>query len=181
MPRAKKQPTIVGTKRFQIKQKALTVRPTFSIKDESGRDAYVVTGKAVRVADQLAIATPDGRQVATIRQKILAGTPTYNIALEDGTTATLKKAAVSLRPKFKLAVDGSDAVEVTGSFTGYEYELKRSGTVVAEVSKRWFAVADTYGVEVAEGADPVLVLGAVVAIDAINALWGTGAKRGRGR
>jgi uncharacterized protein YxjI len=36
---------------------------------------------------------------------------------------------------------------------------------VATVSKKWFRVADTYGVEIAPGQDPVLVLAATVAVD----------------
>jgi uncharacterized protein YxjI len=35
------------------------------------------------------------------------------------------------------------------------------------VSKKWFRVRDTYGVEVAPGADPVLILSITVAIDAL--------------
>jgi len=33
--------------------------------------------------------------------------------------------------------------------------IEQGRTKVAEVSKKWFRVADTYGVEVAEGQDPV--------------------------
>lgn len=39
---------------------------------------------------------------------------------------------------------------------------------VTEVSKRWFRVADTYGVENAPGEDPVLILAATVAVDALT-------------
>jgi uncharacterized protein YxjI len=37
--------------------------------------------------------------------------------------------------------------------------------VVAAVSKRWFAWADTYGVDVADGEDDVLVLACSVVVD----------------
>jgi uncharacterized protein YxjI len=36
---------------------------------------------------------------------------------------------------------------------------------VAHVSKRWFRVRDTYGVEIEPGEDDVLILAATVAID----------------
>jgi uncharacterized protein YxjI len=36
---------------------------------------------------------------------------------------------------------------------------------VATVSKKWFRIADTYGVEVAADRDPVLLLAATVAVD----------------
>jgi uncharacterized protein YxjI len=38
---------------------------------------------------------------------------------------------------------------------------------VAEVSKRWFSWTDTYGVEVADGEDPVLILASAVVIDMV--------------
>jgi hypothetical protein len=39
------------------------------------------------------------------------------------------------------------------------------GDKVAEVSKRWFRVRDTYGIEIAEGADDALILAITVCID----------------
>ena len=36
---------------------------------------------------------------------------------------------------------------------------------VGEVSKKWFRLRDTYGVEVAEGQDTVVILPVTVAID----------------
>ena len=36
---------------------------------------------------------------------------------------------------------------------------------VGEVSKKWFRLRDTYGVEVAEGQDDVIILAVTVAID----------------
>ena len=39
------------------------------------------------------------------------------------------------------------------------------GRRIAEVSKKWFRVRDTYGVEIAPGEDDALVLAVTVAID----------------
>jgi uncharacterized protein YxjI len=35
-----------------------------------------------------------------------------------------------------------------GNFVDHEYTIERDGDKIAEVSKRWFRVRDTYGVEV---------------------------------
>ena len=37
--------------------------------------------------------------------------------------------------------------------------------VVATVSKRWFSWTDTYGIEIAPGEDPVLILASAVVVD----------------
>jgi uncharacterized protein YxjI len=36
---------------------------------------------------------------------------------------------------------------------------------VAEVSKQWFTLADTYGVQISQGEDDVLILASTVVID----------------
>jgi uncharacterized protein YxjI len=48
-----------------------------------------------------------------------------------------------------------------------EYTFTRSGGQVAEVSKRWFAFSDTYGVDIADGEDDVLILASAVVIDLV--------------
>jgi uncharacterized protein YxjI len=47
----------------------------------------------------------------------------------------------------------------------HEYTFVEGRTPVATVSKKWFRIADTYGVEVAADRDPVLLLAATVAVD----------------
>jgi uncharacterized protein YxjI len=37
--------------------------------------------------------------------------------------------------------------------------------VVATVSKQWFSLTDTYGVDIAPGEDDVLILSSVLALD----------------
>jgi uncharacterized protein YxjI len=39
--------------------------------------------------------------------------------------------------------------------------------VVATVSKKWLTLRDTYGVDVADGEDPVLILASAVVIDQV--------------
>ena len=43
----------------------------------------------------------------------------------------------------------------------------RAGQHVAEVSKRWFSFSDTYGVDIADGEDDVLLLASTVVIDMV--------------
>ena len=63
--------------------------------------------------------------------------------------------------------DGPD-LEVQGNIVDHEYEIEADGAKVAEVSKKWFRVADTYGVEVAEGQKTVLLLAVAAVIDQLT-------------
>ncbi len=42
----------------------------------------------------------------------------------------------------------SPGLKVHGNIGDHEYEIERDGDRVAQISKRWFRVRDTYGVEI---------------------------------
>jgi len=46
--------------------------------------------------------------------------------------------------------------------------IRFDGDKIAEISKKWFRVRDTYGVEVEQDKDSVLVLAVTVAVDALS-------------
>ena len=54
---------------------------------------------------------------------------------------------------------------VHSNIVNHEYRFERGGKKVAEVSKKWFRVADTYGVEVDPTQDTVLLLAVTAALD----------------
>jgi uncharacterized protein YxjI len=54
---------------------------------------------------------------------------------------------------------------VQGNIVDHEYKISAGGQKVAEVSRRWFRVRDTYGVEIGPGQNDVVILGITVAID----------------
>jgi uncharacterized protein YxjI len=82
---------------------------------------------------------------------------------------TIKKALVSpLRDRFSIEVDGGPDLEAKGNIVDHEYEVKRGGDKVAEVSKRWFRMRDTYGIEVAPDEDDALILACTVCIDQMS-------------
>ena len=84
----------------------------------------------------------------------------------DATVATIKKALVSpLRDRFSIEVEGGEDMEAKGNIVDHEYKIERGGEKVAEVSKRWFRIRDTYGIEIAEGQEQALLLAVTVCID----------------
>ena len=54
-----------------------------------------------------------------------------------------------------------------GNVLQHEYEIERDGHQIAEVSKKWFRMRDTYGIDVADPADVPLVVAVTVAVDAM--------------
>ena len=56
-------------------------------------------------------------------------------------------------------------MEARGDIVEHEYSIERAGTKVAQVSKSWFRMRDTYGIEIVEAGDDALILAVAVCID----------------
>jgi uncharacterized protein YxjI len=77
----------------------------------------------------------------------------------------LKKALVTPSRPLLDRRRGRDELEAKGNVVDHEYKIERDGDTVAEVSKRWFRVRDTNGIEMAEGQNDALIVALAVCID----------------
>lgn len=152
--------------RYLMKEKLIAMGQDFVIQDESGRDAWFVDGKAFSFGDKLVFKDMSGNELARIEQKLLAWGPTYEIYRGGQQVATVKKSLFTLfRSRFSVDVPGPDDLEAQGDFLDHEYTFTRGGQTVAQVSKRWLSLRDTYAIDVAQGEDDVLLLACAVVID----------------
>jgi uncharacterized protein YxjI len=154
--------------RYLMKQKLFCWGDDFRIQNEAGEDVFFVDGRAFSIGDKLSFQDMAGNELAFIRQKLLSWGPTYEIQRDGQLAAVVKKELFTFfRCRFMIDVPGPDDLEAEGNFLDMEYTFSRGGTTVAEVSKRWFAFTDTYGVDVADDQDPVLILASTVVIDMV--------------
>ena len=155
---------------YRMRQKLVAIGDDFWIEDDSGQRVFKVNGKAMRVRDTMVFEDASGRELLKIQERKLRVRDTMEIEDGDGhTVATVKKALITpLRERFEVHVEGGDDLEVHGNIVDHEYEIDRGGDTVAEVSKRWFRMRDTYGIEIAEAQDDALVLAITVCIDQMS-------------
>jgi uncharacterized protein YxjI len=108
-----------------------------------------------------------GNELYKLKEKLLRIKDTMDIQDANGeTVATIKKALIApLRDRWKVEVANGPEMNVQGNILDHEYEIEAEREKVAEVSKKWFRVRDTYGVEVSPGQDAALILAITVAID----------------
>lgn len=140
----------------------------FTIKDEGGRDVFFVDGQAFSWGKKLSFQDMQGNELAFIKQVVFSFAPTYEIWSDGVHVATVKKELFTFfKSRFMVDVPGPDDLEVEGDFLSWEYTFTRHGAAVAHVSKTYFSWTDSYGVDVAEGEDDVLILAATVVIDAV--------------
>jgi len=154
--------------RYVMRQKILSLADNFTIKDEQERDIYVVKGKLFSFGDKLSFQDTAGNELVYIDQRLLNWGPTYELWRGAELLAVVKRQLFSfIHHRFTVDVPGPNDLEAEGDFLDHEYTFTRDGSVVATVSKRWFSWTDTYGIEVAEGEDPVLVLASAVVVDMV--------------
>ncbi len=155
-----------GATRYRMQEKLLSIGDDYWIEDESGQKMFKVNGKVARVRDTFILEDPSGHEVAKIQERELRLRDTMKIEL-DGRSATVHKALVGIRDRYKIDVDGGPDLSAHGNVVDHEYEVERDGHTVATVSKRWFRVRETYGVEIGGDQDVALVLAITVCMDAM--------------
>jgi uncharacterized protein YxjI len=152
--------------RYVMKEKLFAFGDDFTIQDEHGNDVYFVDGKAFSIGDQLSFQDMKGNELAYIKQKLFAWGKTYEIYRSGVLAAVVKKEMFTFfKCRFTVDVPGPDDLEANGDFLDHEYSFSRGDRPVAAVSKKWFSWTDTYGVDVEDGEDPVLVLASAVVVD----------------
>ena len=154
-----------GTK-YQMREKMFAIGDDYWIENDTGQRAFKVDGKAIRIRDTLVLESPNGDEIFTIQEKKLSVRDKMEIERDGKTVATVRKALVSpLRDRFSIDVEDGDDMDAKGNIVDHEYKIERGGDQVAEASKRWFRVRDTYGIEIADGQDEALILAITVCID----------------
>ncbi len=151
-----------------MREKMFSIGDDFWIENETGQRAFKVDGKALRIRQTLIFENPQGQELAAIREKMLAVKDSMTIERNGQPFATIKKALISpVRDRYTVTAPSGE-MEVKGNIVDHEYTFERGGRKVAEVSKKWFRIADTYTVEVMPGEDDIIILAATVAIDQMS-------------
>jgi uncharacterized protein YxjI len=152
---------------YRMRQRLVSIGDDFWIETDDGQRVYKVDGKALRMRKTLILEDPDGREVAKIQERVLRVKDAMEVEDADGNRiAMIKKALISpLRDRWSVEISGGPDLDVKGNIVDHEYTFTDGRTPVATVSKKWFRIADTYGVEITPGQDPVPVLAATVALD----------------
>ena len=154
---------------YQMRQRLMSIGDDFWIESDRGERAYKIDGKALRLRKTLIFEDPSGRELAKIQEKVARIKDTMEIEDPDGhTLATVKKALITpMRERWVVKIEDGPDLDIQGNILDHEYTFTEGRTPVATVSKRWFRVADSYGVEIAPGQNPVVILAATVALDAM--------------
>jgi len=151
---------------FYMKQKVFSWSDRFTIKDELGNDRYYVEGELFSWGHKLHVYDMDKREVAFIKQEIFTLLPRFEVYIDGVFAVEVKQEFTFFVQKYTL--EGKDWT-VDGDFWEHRYEIAGPQGSVASITKAFFTWGDSYQIDMAGGADEVLILATVLAIDCVIA------------
>lgn len=156
----------MGILRYQLRQKILSLGDSYAIKDDMNNERFYVRSELFSFGHKLSIEDLNGNEVAFIEQKLLNFMPTYNIYLGGNYAARVKKELSFFRPSFYIE-SSNGSYEMRGEIFSHDFEITKGRRTVAQVSKEWFAFSDTYGVDILDDENQVLILAITIVLDEV--------------
>jgi len=156
-----------GRTHYQMREKLVSIGDDFWIENEHGEKTYKVDGKALRVRQTLIFEDRSGRELAKIQERMLRVKDSMEVEGPGGDQmAMVKKALITpLRDRWTVKIKNGPDLQVQGNILDHEYTIGEGREKVAEVSKKWFRLRDTYGVEIEPGQDDIVILAVTACID----------------
>jgi len=155
--------------RYLVREKVFSIGDDFWVTDARGNKVFLVDGKAMRLRETFELKDASGAVVATVRKRLLAARDSMDIERDGTVIATVKKALISpLRHRSVVELRDGGELEAVSNVLDKEFEIRSGGTALAQISRSWFRMRDTYGVDVAPDQDDALILTVAVCLDRIH-------------
>lgn len=152
---------------YKMKQNLISFGDDFWIETDKGERAFKVDGKMLRIRDTLFFEDMDGNTRCKIQGRVARIKDTMEVEDPDGERiALVQKALIEpLRDRWVVKIGDGPDLKVQGDILNHEYTIGEGLHKVAEISKKWFRIRDTYGVKIQPGHDDLLILAVTVAVD----------------
>ena len=153
--------------RYMMRQKIVAFGDDFYIENTRGEKVFHIDGKVLTIRDTLVFEDMQGRELCRIKEKLVKIKDTMNIENTDGKNiATVKKDLINvIRDHWTIKVNDGPDLDVKGNVLDFDYRIRAGRQEVARVSKKFFRIKDTYGVEIQPGQNDILLLAITVALD----------------
>ncbi len=153
--------------RFFMKQKVFSWGDKFTIKDDQGNDCYFVEGEVFSMGHKLHVYDAQSREVAHIRQKVFSFHPRFFINIE-GAAEELELVQRFTFFKQEYYIKNAPYI-LEGNFSAHSFTLTLDNQVIMSVDKEWFSWGDSYVIDIKDGADKLMCICTMLAVDCANA------------
>jgi uncharacterized protein YxjI len=156
--------------RYLIRERIFDIKDDFWVTDEHGRQVFYVNARLLSLHHTLVLEDASGRKLASIKHKLLTFTDAINIEHDGSVVATVHRAVLSpLHHRAHIDLhDGGGRLEAVGNIIDKDFEIRDGHHVVARISRKWFRIRDTYGVDVAPGQNDALIIAIAICLDRIH-------------
>lgn len=152
---------------LKMKEKVFTLRANFSIKDENDMDVFFVKGKFLSFGHKATLMDSNEKELMYIEQKVLTFLPEYHVFDENhDEIGMLKKKLTFFKPSYYITSNFGE-YEISGDVWSHAFTISKNGKVCAEVSKKWFSLSDTYGMDIKDDENVPFLIAMIIAIDFI--------------
>jgi uncharacterized protein YxjI len=153
--------------RYQVREKIFRLGEDNDILNEAGQPVLQVDGKVLTLHGLMLVNDLAGTEVGRVSRKLVSLLATYDITLAGGVNAEVhQRFSGPFHPKWTISVAAGADLEMTGNFSSHDFVITGNGQTVATVSKAWISLADSYGVDIADGQNDLLILCSVLALEA---------------
>ncbi|MFD1662776.1 LURP-one-related/scramblase family protein [Streptomyces caeni] len=152
--------------RFLVRDRLLGFGDDYWIEDQHGNKVFLVDGKAMRLRDTFELKDTQGHVLIDIHRKMFALRDTMVVERGGDPLATIRRKRLSLlRNHYRVSlVDGTE-LDVSGKILDREFAVEYDGELLAQISRRWLHVRETYGVDIVrDDADPALLIAVAVCV-----------------
>lgn len=156
-----------GASQYRMREKLVSIGDDYWIENSDGDKVFKVNNKAARVRETVIFEDADGHELCKIQERKARVRDSMEIEGPDGdSVAKIHKAMITpLRDRFVVKVGDGPDLEIKGNLVDHEYTIGEDRDKIAEVSKRWFRVRDTYGVEIGPGQNDIVILAVTAALE----------------
>jgi len=151
--------------KFMMRERMFSIGEDFWIEDDDGQRAFLVDGKALRLRQTFELKDAGGEVLTVIKKKIVSVRDTMLVERDGDVVAKVHKKLFSpLRHKMVIELADGQEWTASGDIIEKNYQIEGDDGVVAQTSRKWFRIRDTYGIEV-DHPDVPLVISVAVAVE----------------
>ncbi|MGM0125097.1 hypothetical protein IGI37_002494 [Enterococcus sp. AZ194] len=156
-------------RKLYVKQKLLSMKDRFYIKDAFGNDVYYAEEKLMSFSKRFFLYDIQGNQVAEVVQKLRSWSTAFFLRTTDGQELLIQKKMMSFKPKYEVV--GSD-ITMEGNWTS-KFKVLKNGHQIGSVNKQWLKMADSYEIDCLNRSDEHLLVAFSLALDYVESASAT--------
>ena len=151
--------------KLYIKEKAISVKDKFFVRNEDGDKVYEIKRKfEPAIGLKLYIFDMDGNELAYIKEKNISVKPKFRIFVDGEHTATIEKKIVALKPKYEVEELGWT---IKGNLLEHNYKIAGDKGEAMNIHKGRLTLSNSFVLEFTDKKHVLEALSVVLAIDSV--------------